>query len=97
MIEKKYIRLRKDVVAEYRRIVTPFFYVNLKPITYTYRCTRLKFLALPFGDGLPIPPEIQPLDKRWESPKGRVTDEKLEKKLDIENEKPKDNLIRLFV
>ena len=97
MIERKYLRLRKGVVAEYRRIKTPFFYINLKPKEYAYYDYKSPFLNLGmFGGLIPLPKGTTFRYCGWKDKKGdHVIDKDVEKLLDIANGKVEDNILRL--
>lgn len=90
MIETKLVRLRKDVVAQYRRIRTPWFCIDLKPKTYK----RKEILVFPFVPFVHSHPDIKA--KIWHTNKGeRLYSSKLTKALDIANSKVTDNILRL--
>jgi len=86
MIEKRYEKLRENTIAEYRRIVTPFFYIKLKTRTYTKNYTvywggqAIKVWAIEYDDKL----------------RGSmVFNEKLVKRLELENERPIGNVLKI--
>ena len=96
MIEKKYIKLRKNVVAEYRRLATPFFYINLKTITYTHYDYRSPFLNMGYFGVIRLPEGQTVRNRGWRDEKGSaILNKDIEKKLDIANEKTDDNIVMI--
>jgi hypothetical protein len=80
-IEKTYRKLSQNTVIEYRRIVTPWFYKNLK----TKRFKKVDYCS-PYCLGFLAP---KPIFRYvyWEDEKGsRVTDKKIVNQLELTNE-----------
>lgn len=100
IIESKFIRLKKDHIAEYRRLVTPFFYINLKPREYRHYDYKAPYLDLGFF-GVFRAPIRTPSGEMvryhgWKDKKdNRVIDKEIEKQLNLTNEKIEDNILRL--
>lgn len=96
MIERKYIRLRKDAVAEYRRIKTPFFYINLKPKEYTHYDYKSPFLHMCMFGSYLLPRGMTARHHGWkDGKKNHVFNKELEKLLDVANETIEDNVLRM--
>ncbi len=90
-IEKKLCRLRHGVVAQYRRIATPFFVYNLKPKEYK----RYEYKSHMFM-GAVLPNDMTMIYKGWTDENDReIYDERLILLLEAENKKITDNIIRL--
>lgn len=85
MINKVYEKLRHNVIAEYRRIYTPFFYINLKPKVYTYKVRRGRFYGYPA------------VWKNWECEGKDVStfNKKFGELLDLNNDKPNTNVLKM--
>lgn len=97
-IEKKYLRLRKDTVAQYRRIVTPLFYIKLKTKIFKRyeNKSRVLIMPWPFLSAHLLPKGSEVIYKGWNDEKDNiVTDEKLKQRLELENDKVTDNVIHL--
>ena len=91
MIDKKYERLSKGVVAEYRRLVTPFFYIRLKTRTYKYYERKSMFML-----GMMLPKGHYYHLKGWEDEKLKhVYDDKLKKRLELANDQESNNVLKL--
>jgi len=90
------VRLRKDTIAQYRRIRTPLFYINLKPRIFSrFEYKTRHFPATLFTPGFFLPPGHEMTIKGWKDAKGKLVDTDLCKRLDIINSQPHDNVIRL--
>lgn len=95
-LDKQYRRLRKDVVAEYRRIVTPFFFFRIKPIIYKRNEYKTRIL----GGRYMIPPILLPKSKAyikvdWVDNKGNYAFGDLKKRLEVENKKTASNVLKI--
>ncbi len=95
-VDKKYKRLRRDVVAEYRRIITPLFYLKLKPKVFKRRV--YKSYGIPgnaYVPPMPLPPGEFIVRKEWNDESGVRQNEKTSKHLDAVNSQAPNNILRI--
>lgn len=83
-IETKFDKLRQNTIAVYRRVLTPFFYVNLKTKTYKRSQWPVNFYGL-IG-----------VYTGWRCNGDVVTDRELITKLDAANKRVTGNVLRII-
>ena len=79
-IERIYERLRKDVVAVHRRLVTPFFFVRLKSKTYTRYENKTRIFGGGYTPFIILPEKMAYTIKGWKSSKEIEASIKLKKR-----------------
>jgi len=93
MVEKKLVRLRKGVIAEYRRLVTPFFYIRLKTREYKRYDYMSYFANLGVLGCVELPRKLRM--QGWNDYKGNSVSKELRSTLDVINERVEDNVLRI--
>jgi len=90
MIQKKYKKLSNNTIAEYRKFVTPFFYIRLKTRVYCYKersISLFDFLSDPRGSYCFAYTE-------WTINKKSIYDKSLINILTLENTRKGDNVLK---